>query len=66
MPVIVLDEDLKDWPEPSRQNLIAFDGSTGLSSPKVQWELREKLHCCHAALTAQHTFILLRPIYEVP
>ena len=48
---IALDDDLEDWPESSRQNLVACEGSTGLSSPEVQSELREKLQRCQAALT---------------
>lgn len=48
---LALDDDLEEWPESSRQNLVACDGSTGLSSPEVQCELREKLQRCQAALT---------------
>ena len=48
---IALDDDLEDWPESTRQNLIACDGSTGLSSPNVQRELRERLQRCHEALS---------------
>ena len=54
---LALDDDLEDWPESSRQNLVACDGFTGLSSPEVQCELREKLQRCQAALTAHSTFL---------
>jgi len=32
---IALDDELEDWPEASRQNLVACDGATGLSSFEV-------------------------------
>lgn len=48
---IALDDDLEDWPESTRENLIACDGTTGLSCPDVQRELREKLQRCHEALS---------------
>ena len=50
---IALDDDLEDWPDSSRQNLIACEGTTGLSNPEVQHELREKLRSCHVALSAR-------------
>jgi len=50
---IALDDDLEDWPDSCRQNLIACEGTTGLSNPEVQHELREKLRSCHVALSAR-------------
>ena len=47
---LALDDDVQDWPDASRQNLIACEGRTGLSDPEVQRELVEKLQRCHAAL----------------
>jgi hypothetical protein len=47
---IALDDDLEDWSDACRQNLVACDGTTGLSDPAVQRELGEKLRRCHAAL----------------
>lgn len=44
---IALDDDLEDWPQSCRQNLVACDGTMGLSNPEVQRELKEK---CIAAL----------------
>lgn len=49
---IALDEDLEGWPETCRQNLVACEGTSGLSKPEVQQELREKLRCCFAVLSA--------------
>lgn len=49
---IALDDDLEDWPDSARHNLIACEGSTGLSSPMVRLELREKLQRCQEALSA--------------
>ncbi|MCT9811357.1 HAD domain-containing protein [Acidovorax sp. Be4] len=43
---LALDDDVADWPEQLRQNLIACNGTTGLSCPHVQDELREKLRNC--------------------
>lgn len=40
---LALDDDVEGWPEGWRANLIACDGSTGLSSPLVQAELTRKL-----------------------
>lgn len=48
---IALDDDLEGWPEPCRQNLVACEGTTGLSNPEVQRELREKLRGCHEGLS---------------
>lgn len=50
---IALDDDLEDWPDSCRQNLIACDGTTGLSNPDVQQELRERLRSCFEALSAK-------------
>ncbi len=50
---IALDDDLEGWPDSCRQNLVACDGTTGLSNPHVQRELREKLHSCFVALSAK-------------
>jgi hypothetical protein len=50
---IALDDDLEGWPDSCRENLVACEGTTGLSNPVVQHELREKLRGCHAGLSAQ-------------
>ena len=50
---IALDDDLEDWPDSCRQNLVACEGTTSLSNPEVQHELREKLRSCHVALSAR-------------
>ncbi|MFN9476512.1 HAD domain-containing protein [Acidovorax sp.] len=47
---IALDDDVEDWPDSARHNLIACDGATGLSSPAVRHELREKLQRCQEAV----------------
>ncbi|WP_312841162.1 HAD domain-containing protein [Delftia tsuruhatensis] len=47
---IALDDDLEDWPAAYRHHLIACDGTTGLSDPGVQRELKEQLHRCHSTL----------------
>ena len=49
---IALDDDLEGWPDSCRQNLVACDGTTGLSNSEVQHELREKLRSCFVALSA--------------
>jgi len=49
---IALDDDLEGWPDSCRENLVACEGTTGLSNPVVQQELREKLRGCHAGLPA--------------
>ncbi|WP_366518953.1 HAD domain-containing protein [Acidovorax sp.] len=50
---IALDDDLEDWPDSCRKNLVACEGTTGLSNPEVQHALREKLRSCHVALSAR-------------
>ncbi|WP_370110899.1 HAD domain-containing protein [Acidovorax sp. 93] len=50
---IALDDDIEGWPESCLHNLVACDGTTGLSNPDVQQELREKLGHCFAALGAK-------------
>ncbi len=50
---IALHDDLEGWPDSCRQNLVACEGTTGLSNPEVQQELREKLRCSLAALSAK-------------
>lgn len=40
---LALDDDVADWPEQLQPNLIACAGATGLSCPRVQHELLEKL-----------------------
>jgi len=40
---LALDDDVTDWPPAHSKNLVACDGTTGVSSPGVQAELREKL-----------------------
>lgn len=47
---ITLDDDLEGWPDSCRQNLIACEGTTGLSNLDVQHELSNRLGCCFAAL----------------
>nr|WP_233559612.1 hypothetical protein [Acidovorax sp. 93] len=44
---------MEGWPESCLHNLVACDGTTGLSNPDVQQELREKLGHCFAALGAK-------------
>lgn len=44
---LALDDDVADWPSFALENLVACDGSTGLSCPRVQSELRQKLMKCH-------------------
>lgn len=44
---LALDDDLEGWPQSSRPSLVACHGTTGLSNPDVQTELREKLRTCH-------------------
>ena len=51
---IALDDDLEDWPDSCWQNLVACDGTTGLSDTGVQQELGEKLRCCFSALSDNH------------
>ena len=48
---IALDDDLEGWPDSCRHNLVACEGTTGLSNPRVQRELAEKLRRCHPALS---------------
>lgn len=50
---IALDDDLEGRPDSCRQNLIACEGSTGLSHPKVQQELGRRLSSCFATLGAK-------------
>lgn len=45
---IALDDDVEDWPESSRSQLVRCDGTTGLSDPKVQRDLKDKLLRCYA------------------
>jgi len=40
---LALDDDVEDWPDHLRDNLVACDGSTGLSELRVREELRGKL-----------------------
>lgn len=40
---LALDDDTDDWPEWALDNLVACDGETGLSNPRVQAELQRKL-----------------------
>lgn len=40
---IALDDDVEDWPSQAIDNLVACEGTTGLSSPVVRLELRRKL-----------------------
>ena len=43
---LALDEDTENRPEWARHNLVACEGRTGISCPRVQAELREKLQWC--------------------
>lgn len=46
---LALDDDLDQWPDWARDNLVACDGSTGLSDANVRMELGVKLeHCVKA------------------
>lgn len=47
---LALDDDVEDWPDSARENLVACDGERGLSDPKVREELRRKLETAHAQL----------------
>lgn len=47
---LALDDDLDGWPEWARDNLVACDGTKGLSDAAVRMELGAKLRRCHAAL----------------
>lgn len=49
---LALDDDTFSWPVWARDNLVACDGETGLSCPRVQEELTAKLLACRAALSA--------------
>ena len=49
---LALDDDVEDWPDAFRDNLIACEGTAGLSDPRVQRELEAKLLRCSLALTA--------------
>ncbi len=46
---IALDDDIEDWPLSAIGNLVACDGTTGLSNPEVRCELRCKLQQCAVA-----------------
>ncbi|WP_366827576.1 hypothetical protein [Acidovorax sp.] len=48
---MALDDDLERWPDSCRQNQVACDGTTGLSNPDAQPDLREKLSCCYVAVS---------------
>jgi hypothetical protein len=48
---LALDDDVTEWPSFALSNLVACNGSTGLSCPRVQKELRKKLIQCHEALS---------------
>lgn len=47
---LALDDDVEGWPSFAQENLVACDGATGMSSPRVQTELRQKLAACYEAL----------------
>lgn len=47
---LALDDDVDDWPRSALANLVACDGSTGLSDPLVRQLLRDRLEQCHIAL----------------
>jgi hypothetical protein len=44
---LALDDDIEDWPAEHRHNLVACDGTTGLSDPRVRAELAAKLADAH-------------------
>ena len=46
---VALDDDIEDWPQSAIGNLIACEGTTGLSNPEVRHELRRKLQQSAAA-----------------
>lgn len=50
---LALDDDVQDWPDAFRDNLIACEGTAGLSDPRVQQELEEKLLSCSLALACR-------------
>ena len=41
--MIALDDDIEDWPPLAIGNLVACDGTTGLSDPEVRRQLRQQL-----------------------
>lgn len=47
---LALDDDVEGWPLTALGNLVACDGSTGLSDPLVRQLLRDRLEQCHMAL----------------
>lgn len=51
---LALDDDVEDWPDHLRDNLVACDGSTGLSSPSVREELEKKLSSIAASRVQPH------------
>lgn len=51
---LALDDDVVDWPDQFRRNLVACDGETGISSPKVQADLRAKLGIAFSAGVKTH------------
>ena len=44
---LALDDDVLDWPEWAKENLIDCDGETGLSNPRVRSELSIRLARFH-------------------
>ena len=50
---LALDDDVEDWPESTLQHLIACDGRTGLSSVRVQYELKTRLAKLLASVPAR-------------
>jgi len=51
---LALDDDVEDWPDHLRENLIACDGSTGLSSFSVREELEKKLRSFASSTLPPH------------
>lgn len=45
---LALDDDVVEWPHRYSANLVACDGSSGLSDARVQHELAQKLRACHS------------------
>lgn len=53
---LALDDDVADWPDQYRENLVACDGETGISSQLVQAELRTKLGMVNVPAPTTSTF----------
>lgn len=49
---LAIDDDVQDWPQWALEQLVACDGTTGLSDTRVQAQLANKLANCHEALSS--------------